>query len=272
MTKPIVTEEKKTAAPVVVDAAAKALAQIEDVSAWGAAPVTAQDIIIPRILLMQPMSDAVTNGKAAFGEFRESLNNELMGKFEDGFEVVPFAMHKVFVEYEQASGGKKEYLRTVPITPANEGLPYEDKEKNDEGRTIAITRDRVLNVYCLLPKELETGGAIPYIISFRRSSMQAGKKISTQMFVKNHAAGKNPAAVMCKIWATKETNDEGTFGVMDVTPTKPTPTEWQAEAFKWLGIVNSGRAKVDESSYNEETKTEVSKTVGNVTANGPEKF
>lgn len=271
------TEAGQATPPTVVGQAAKALStEINDLAAWGETKVTAQDVTIPRILVCQPMSKKVTAGEAAFGDFRESLGNEKVGDFNTPFEVVPFAMHKVFVEYElvQVKGEvKKEYLRVVPITPQNETLPYDDKETNEEGKVINISRDRVQNFYVLLPKELEIGGAIPHVISFRRSSSTAGKKLATQMFMRNPAAGKNPAAVMMKISAKKETNDDGTFAVLDVVPTKATPPEWQAEAFKWLTVVNSGKAKVDEASYNEETNTGNSTTTPrDVSPNGPEKF
>ena len=57
---------------------------------WGGSPITSQDIILPRILMMQPMSDMVTEGNAAFGEFRESLNGTKLGDFKNPIEIVPF--------------------------------------------------------------------------------------------------------------------------------------------------------------------------------------
>ena len=270
---------KKTAAPVV-EAALEKIAEpsvpvvageASDLNAWGQAQLTTKDIIIPRILLMQPMSDKVTAGEAAFGEFRESLNNELLGKFEEGFEVVPFHMEKVFVEYDASNPKKKEFLRITPITPANENLKYEDTEVTPEGKKLLVSRDRAMNFYVLLPQEIEVGGAIPYIISARRTSLNAGKKLATQMYMKNLAAGKNPAAVICKITAKKETNDEGTYGVLDVTPSKATPTEYVAEAFKWLQLIKSGKAKVDEQAFNEEPSAQAPRSVGNVDS-GPAKF
>jgi hypothetical protein len=242
-----------------------------DMAAWGAAQITSQDIVIPRILLMQPMSDAVTAGTAAFGEFRESLNHDCLGKFEEGFEVVPFHMEKVFIEYDASNVKKKEFLRVVAITPDNENLPYEDNGLNKEGKKIPISRDRCMNFYVLLPKELEMGGAIPYIVSARRTSLNAGKKLATQMYVKNMSANRTPAHTICKVFANKKTNDEGTFGVMDVMPVKATPDAWIVEAFKWLQVVKAGKAKVDEKSYNEEAKATESRTVTDVES-GPQKF
>lgn len=253
-----VKEENKVAMPAM------------DASAWGATPnISSNDVIIPRIMLMQAMTKRVVDGEAAFGEFRESLNNELLGKFDKGFEIVPFHMEKVFVEYD-ASEDDKQFLRVVPITPMNEDLPYEDKEKSPEGKMIEITRDRVMNFYCLRPEEIEIGGAIPYIVSFRRSSLKAGKKLATQMYLKNTASGKTPASVVCTVLATKVQNDKGTFAVADVITSRPTPDKYIIEAFKWLQLIKSGKAKAHEESYNEDSTGEAGETID--LDKGPAKF
>jgi hypothetical protein len=215
---------------------------------WGGSPISSNDIIIPRIMVMQAMSKRVVDGEATFGEFRESMNNEVLGKFDKGFRIVPFHLEKVFVEYD-ASEDDKKFLRVVPITPQNENLPYEDREERD-GKKIEITRDRVMNFYVLRPEEIDLGGAIPYIVSFRRSSLKAGKKLATQMYVKNIASGKTPASVVCTVLANKTSNDKGTFAVMDIVMDSQTPDKYIAEAFKWLQLIKSGKAKAHEESYN----------------------
>jgi hypothetical protein len=228
---------------------------------WGQAELSSKDIIIPRILLMQPMSPQVTDGKAAFGEWRESLNNELLGKMEDGFEVVPFYMEKVFIEYAitKVAGGKEErkYRASIPITPANEALPYEGEVLDEAtGEMIPVSRDRTMNFYVLLKKELEAGSAIPYIISFRKTSLQAGKKLTTQMFMKNINAGKTPASVTVKVIAKKQTGvvngTNVTYAIADIVPTEPTPTAMVSEAFRWLSMVRQGKTKAHEESLNNE--------------------
>jgi hypothetical protein len=242
-------EEKQ----IAVKEAAALPAEVGDVNAWGNGGLSASDIVIPRILLMQGMSQKVLDGEAAFGEFRESLNNELLGKFDKGFEVIPFAMRKVFIEYDASDEKKKRFLRVVPITPKNEDLPYEDEEKNLEGKLIPVSRDRVMEFYVLRPEEIDMGGAMPYILSFRRTGLKNGKKLATQMYVKNTSAGKTPASVIVTVLATKESNNEGTWAVTDVALSRPTPDKYIAEAFKWLQLINQGRAKVDESAYAEES-------------------
>jgi hypothetical protein len=231
-------------------------AEALDISSWGSGPaLSSQDIIMPRIMLMQGMSKKVTAGEAAFGELRESLNNGLLGKFNECVEFIPFYMEKVWVEFDVTKGvniGQKQFLRVVPITPINESLPYEDTGKDRDGKDAKIMRDRCMVFYVLFPEEIRIGGAIPYILTARRSSLNAGKKLATQMFVKNQMAGKTPASVICQVISKKESNDKGTFAVLDIIPSKPTPSEYIVEAFRWLQLIKAGKAKVDETSYVED--------------------
>lgn len=240
----------------------KELANPIDLNEWGGSPISSQDIILPRILMMQPMSDKVTEGEAAFGEFRESLNNEKLGDFKTPIEVVPFLLQKAFVEYNNEDPTDKKFIRIVPITPTNDNLPYEDTEKTAEGKTIKITRDRCMNFFVLLPKDIDAGTAIPHILSFRRSSIKAGKKLATQMYIKNKDANKPPPAVMANIIATKDSNDKGTFGVMDVNFTKPTPDAYVKECLRWVKLILAGQAKIHEESFNEDVKESVSDVTG----------
>lgn len=270
-TAPVAAQESVAQAPAVKSSNTP-VTQAEDLAAWGSSNVSAQDIIIPRILLMQPMSEKVTAGDAKFGEFRESLSNELLGNFEQPFEVVPFHMEKVFVEFD-ASQDEKEFIRVVPITPENENLPYEDTGLNKKGEKVPISRDRTMNFYVLLPKELELGGAIPYILSMRRTSLQAGKKLATQMFVKNVAARRPPPAVTMQISAGKQTEDKKTWAVMDVKPVSATKPEWMVEAFSWLQLIKAGKAKAHEESYNEDAKVAADVPASGASVdNGPARF
>lgn len=210
-------------------------------SEWDAPELSSRDVVIPSILLMQPMSPQVTDAQAAFGELRESLNMEKLGDFKLGFEFIPFKLHKLFIERVD-KGDEKEFLRAVDITPENENLPYEDHEVID-GKEEKIIRDRVMKYFVLLVSELELGTAIPYTISFKRSSFKAGQKLATQMFMKNINSGKTPASMIMTLSASKKTEDNKTWGILDVAPSKPTPDKFIADAFKWLETVRSGKAR-----------------------------
>ena len=238
--KQVVKKENNAIAPINMDA-------------WGGSPITSKDIVLPRILMMQPMSDMVTEGDAGFGDMVESLNETKIGDFKNPVEVIPFYLQKVYIEYDVTNGtGDKRFLRMVPITASNDNLPYEDQEDAADGKTFPLMRDRCMNYYVLLPDEVKNGTALPHILTFRRTSLKAGKKLATQMYVKNTDAGLPPPAVMCKLTPTKTSNDKGTFAVLDVSFTGKTPESYITECMRWMKIILAGEAKVDEESYQKE--------------------
>lgn len=237
---------------------------------WGNGGLVAKDIIIPRINVMQPMSEKVTGGKAAFGEVRESLNNTLLGGFGTApLEIVPFLMEKVFIVFDSSDPEDKKYLRMEPITPSNEDAAYEDEEKDDKGDYRKISRFRTMNFYVLLADELKMGTAIPYLLSLSKTSLQAGKKLATQMYVKNINSGKLPASVICSLSVDKQSQDKKTWAVFDIAPSKETPVEWTLEAFKWLKTIKAGKTKVDTEAFVEESKE---KAVNKVDLSEPTEF
>lgn len=273
-----VTEEKS----LVTKTAEKPVAKLEgeyNATDWGAgSEITKKDIIIPRILLMQPMSPPVTDGKAIFGEWRESLNLEMLGNFDKGVDFVPFFMEKVFIEYKVENDGKgnveKKYLRSIAITPENESLKYEDEQLDEAtGEMIQIQRDRCMNFYVLLKAELELGTAFPYVISFRRTSLRAGQKLTTQMYMKNLNAGLTPASMVCKLLSKKETSDingkKVTYAIADVAPVERTDPKLIENAFHWLKMVKQGQAKVHEEAMVDDV---TEKEVGPAPTGGTGKF
>jgi hypothetical protein len=231
----------------------------ESAGAWeGSMPALShKDVIIPAILFMQPMSPQVTGGTAAFGDFIESLNGVKLSKWEEGLEFVPFKMTKHFQEFIDCGAEQDKYLRTIDITPANEGLPYEDEEMI-EGRKEKIKRIRVMKFYVLLESEVEAGTAIPYTISFKKSSHQAGKKLVSQI-TKNGESGKHPAYMKMKLVAKKETEGNKTWGVMDVVPTSAASLELQKKAFDWFQRTRTEKIKehIDEEVRDVQASEEV---------------
>jgi len=103
----------------------------------------------------------------------------------------------------------------------------------------------------LIPDEVKEGGCMPYVLSFRRTSLKAGKKLATQMFVKNRAANKNPAAVVLEVSGHSKQNDDGEFIVQDVKAKRPSTDEEMVKAYEWYQLIHSGKTKVDESDLGE---------------------
>jgi hypothetical protein len=235
-----------------------ALAVATDLSAWGEMQtVTAKDVIIPKILPQQHMSEKVKGKLSEYGEFRDTVANRKFGDLETPFEVIPFYMVKTWYEFDivtnKAGARKREFSRVIPIQDNatkpgyNDDLPY-----TDEGGK--VERDRVMDFYVLIPSEVAAGVSMPYVLSFRRTSLKAGQKIASQMFMTNLRAGKVPAAVSMLISGKDVSNDDGSFVVVDALPNRESTAEEIRECLNWLKMIRAGQTKVDDSDIKEEVK------------------
>lgn len=204
---------------------------------WESSEINSTDIIIPKILPMQGLSEFVTEGKAKFGDFVNSLTEEVLGSINQPMEFVPFYVDKI-LKISKLVGQKYELLRFEKITPENENLPWEDIEGN-----FKIKREKIYNVYAVID-----GQYLPVVISFKSTSLKAGKKITTQMYAINMAAKKvAPCATVMELRGKKEQNEKGTFVVLEVASKKDSTPEQIAECAKWIKLIKQGAAKVDNS-------------------------
>jgi hypothetical protein len=215
---------------------------------WGSPQMSAQDIVLPKILPMQGSSVMVANRKAMIGEFRDSLSGVKLGTIDEPLEVIPFYMEKTWDILEQQQDGQFKWARSVAVVenPSSEG--YNDNWKwEDEANGKKIKNVRRFNFYCLLPKEVEDGSALPYVLSFKSTSIKEGKKLYTQMYVKNVKAGMPPAAYSVQIGGKMTTNDKGTFVVINYSPGRKTTDKELAECLQWIRTIRAGKTQVDSS-------------------------
>lgn len=232
-----------------------AVAAAQDLGSWGESEMTAKDMSIGRINLMQPGSVKVTEGDAAFGDFIESNTGEKLGDVKNPIKVIPFHMTKLFVEYDNTNPKKKKFMKIVPITPANESLPFEGRAKNREGVEVPIVRDYTLNFFVLFADEIKEERAVPRIITFRRTSLKAGRKLATQMFITNRAAKLPPPGVEVTIGCSRMSNGENTWAVQEVYLDKAsirrTTDNELVAALNWYKSIASGATKVKDEDYAE---------------------
>jgi hypothetical protein len=218
---------------------------------WGAPPLlSSKDTIIPKINVLQLMSKKVAAGQGAFGELRDSVTNECYGAFAKPMEIIPFFYQPLWIE-SQFNRDKDAFVyhRTIPVTPENDNLPFE------EGM---IKRTRSLNFYVLTPDEIAKGVSIPKIIAFRVTSIRGGRKLATQMHVTNRAGGLSPAGMVMKLIVGKQSNDKGTFAVLDVEPVRVSTEKEVQTCLQWFKTVKTGsNIKVDESDLHDSSPEEV---------------
>lgn len=214
---------------------------------WGAEGMDNEDMIIPKLRLMQPMSELVTDGIATMGEFRDSLNSDVkLGGVDAPLEFIVFSSFKTWWIFKDG-----EYSETVSFGPDN---AHWRGNWNIEENGVSINRSLLLNFYILTTKDIAEGVPFPKVITFKGTSSDAGKKLAT--FLKMLQAVKMPAsASVFSLNAKKETNDKGTFFVFDVAKARrSTPEEVEMGKMWHQTVASSNKYVVD--TEEEEVTTE----------------
>lgn len=198
-----------------------------DVGHWGVNESSSADIVIPKVQLMQGMSQAVTAGRNKLGDMVDSVSGELLGNVEKPLVCVPFHLEKFFI-VQKHNGKKFLYERIEKITPQNEASPWDFQENGAKMKRVYTRRFYVL----------VEGNVLPYTIDFASTSAKAGKELVTEMFVKNAMLKLPPAATKIAIGVKVETNDDGTYCVKTVKAVGKSTNEEIKQAFDWYKTVS----------------------------------
>lgn len=214
---------------------------------WGQTEVSSNDIVIPKVVMMQPLSNPVTEGKAKFGDFISGATGLPIGNIDVGFEFIPFYMSKFHwvSKLKDGKGKEKEFQfdRVEECTrQADENKPWDDCDQDG----VPIKRTFVRRFYGLIK-----GLAIPVILEAKGTSASFGKKLATQMYVMNAASKLPPCATVIMVNGEKRKNAKGSFAVMDFTPVRPATKEEITDCFHWFKLVKSGDTKTEEEVQKE---------------------
>ena len=223
--------------------------------------ITSNEIVIPKIIPMQGQSPQVLAGDAAFGELRDTLNNDIMAAAESGKKAavpmtfIPFHWEKYYITKVQ-DGAKWKFEKMEKITPAMAKLdPYECWSGAD-GRM--YKRIFLHLFYVLVP-----GKAMPYTIGFKGSSKRAGDALVTNMFVINKmnkselAWKRSPMARVMSLIPKKESKEGNTYIVLEAKPLRDSTYEEACEALQWLSSFRTSNVQVDNSDIIHETEATV---------------
>lgn len=238
--------------------------------------ILATDITVPSLLLMQGLSDFVTERKAQLGDIVRASTVEKLG--EPG-KVIPFVPLKITTAWaEQEKVGQKfEFRRLLERTPQNEHLPW-SFWRNLQGDTFdrpgqlganAWRRVKSINVFAMLPHDIDAfeaelakaaaegdipdlaKTAMPVSISFRSTSFNAGKDVTTHYLHIAEAAEKanlpnlRPWHYQLGLTCVPDKNEKGSFFVWKVTPAQKLDRKYLPTIEKWVKRVNQGNVKVD---------------------------
>lgn len=224
------------------------------------------DAVIPSIYLMQAMSQWVTDEKAKPGDFVKSGTQQIIGSAKEPFYLVPLAFTKSF-RIVEAKGNK--WVRNEPFNPAKS----DEWEFTENG--LSLKRIKCINVLGFIAKDLaaekealeaaQKSGEMfdldkalkPVAIQFRSSSFKSAKIITDHFVMAEEykSFGAQPYSHIFEIGAHKETNDDGTFFVMDVKRDKAIDKQYLGTCRKWRELILRGNARVDESAENDVIET-----------------
>jgi hypothetical protein len=227
------------------------------------------DIVIPKVLQMQALSKFVEDNAAKAGDFVRSSTGEVLGGAATPLEFIPLSFQNLWMISENENGDNKtfEFKGYEPRTASNEVQEWEYFENG-----VKHKRTKVMNVYALLPKDIEkqiaamesykkTGempdleaALLPVVIPFRNTSFKAAKDVAT-LFVKAADLAAQMGADVpvygrtMKLSNVKEKNDKGAYYVLKVESGSATKKEYHAACKRWRDNLLSmaGAVKVDES-------------------------
>lgn len=176
-----------------------------------------EDLVLPHLLLMQPMSKLVTNEGHKIGTYVNTLTKEVL----ESPTFTPVVFSKFYRLYRQ-NGTKMEY--EAKVTDKNDarlaGKRWYADKVNPELKAEVET---VMSYICLIKT---AKGLQPIVIQFSKMSMNGGKKLYTLASLSRADLWANTY----KLVSIKTSNERGTFFTKDVEPLGVTDAETLALA------------------------------------------
>lgn len=206
------------------------------------------DILIPKILLMQGSSKLVGAGKAQIGDMVNSVTNEKLGDKTKGILFAPINTYKTMTVMK-LKGGQFVFDKSEPWTPAHATRAFEETINGEQFKNYPT-----LNFFVMLDSELKKAGAMPCLISFKSTSLKAGKKVINH-FATATEIGQKPCSGMLTLTCKLENNKQGQpYHAFDISFSGDTPAEYGPKLLRWEALLKQQTVKVDNA---EERETEV---------------
>lgn len=234
--------------------------KMADGEAWGAGAdideakeIFSNDYLIPKLWLIQSMSQLRIDGLANEGDFCNSIDGKIISNGEAPLNFVVVNTFKRWQTFKVNEKMKKEFVSSEAMTLENANYKYEFELDG-----FNHTRRQVLGFTVLLASDLEKGLRRPYVLDFAGSSKRAGRVLITEINELRDAG--YPSAVLAFAISSKmEKNDDGTFYIKEVKKigvTSPAVVEKARAVYDDLKI-NADQVVVDESDLLNKTKTKV---------------
>lgn len=233
---------------------------------YGGSEILSSDILVPRLLLMQGLSEFVKERKAQPGDIMRSTTVEKVGDPTQPLEFIPLKVVNAWAESEVV-GGKAEFKKSIPRTPDNEHYPW-DFFRNPQGQEFdkpgqlgatAWKRMKSINCFGILPGDIDafeaemkkaaesgempdlTKTILPVMISFRSTSFKAGQAISTFFAQVEEMKRSVPTikhyAYTLPLSCADDKNDKGSYYIFKVGAPKKLDAKYLAVAERWWKLL-----------------------------------
>lgn len=213
-------------------------------------PIEAKDLLSPKVLVMQPTSKLVTEGKAKMGDLVDSLTQSVIGGTDSAIEVIVLKSWKTWVQFKGGSG-KPVFTGEEEYTASNSSKPREEMINGSLHTNFETHNYLVLNA-----KDIEEGLAVPMTLSFRSTGLMASKAIKTYaaklvMASRMGATVKGLEGRVFTMGTEKRENDQGTFAVPVIIPGRVTTDEEIKVVTAWKEMLATMKVEVDNSDLEE---------------------
>lgn len=208
------------------------------------------DMLIPRILLMQGVSELVGQRKADQGDIIDSVSHEVLAGPDKVVDIIPIKQLDKVWSIEKYNGKKWVFERQDPW---DESLK-EQREFEEKG--VKYRRNQRLSFYVLLARDADTMH-LPYMISFQRTGYQGGRILASffkEALLAFKMGDKNaiPMAQVFELGCHVETGDSGTYYVLDVKKGRPAKDSEKQKAIYWFSQLRNASYKVHDEAVEEE--------------------
>lgn len=211
--------------------------------------VSANDVLMPVMRLMQPGSSLVASEKAKPGEWRGTLSENLLAPKADSVEVICFGFHKTWVVYRKPPGGKREFVKVEPYTVRTR----REREETIDG--VLYQNFETINYVVVPVGEALSGTMIPYLVRLNSSAYMAGKKMESYR-LKLELAKKPHCFSTFKVGSVFKETEKGKYYVPTIEWGRDTSAEELTAIRPWLELAKAGRAKADDQDLARETHDE----------------
>ncbi len=217
------------------------------------------DLLIPRLLVGQSMSEVVQKELISVGTIYRSTTKEGVGGKGKPFLIIPLALTKTWVlTHRKPPATKFEFLRIEAHTASNKDSDWEWSEGG-----VDYKRTKSLNFFCLLPSDIDKDAMskkaftdngeipdlddalLPCMLSFQSTSYKEGKRLTTH-FALAGEAGLPPFINSFAIDSEMKENALGRYYVLKVSKGGKTESAQLPVCRKWYDLVATQNLKVDE--------------------------